>query len=239
MNLMSRIIVYICLWLCSNLAVSDVNRKVFDSANAVYDLKKLKGLKLCQEFKDYLERKPPYYYHTDLQLDPEFEGFKLPRLTEVDKKEWFERFKTAFWGSKKKAIKKYPELKERFERHWIESEKRYWKANFKVFTAKIDVNHDGETDSLLITKLENHKTKYSPLSTGYTFNLVNDAGEYDIKKDARSGGQFFLYEGRFYIANLSEYYTVSIYEPKKPHARENKFYWRGPSICELEIVKEK
>mgnify|MGYP000567524486 CR=1 FL=1 len=183
--------------------------------NAEYYLKTNKNLKLCHEFTAYLNRKPDHYYRYDLKLDPEFKGFKLLSMEKLDKKEWFERYKSIYFSNRQKFIDNKVEfykkrgksfdtedITSRMHKTWKMLENRFWTDKVNLYLDHVDINHDGKLDGILIRSVEHFYKDFKVTQRSYSFYAIDESGYYDLEKNASGGGYFFYYKGRFYTASI-------------------------------------
>ena len=195
-----------------------------------------------------------------------FENFRLPRLNEikdVDTKKVIAVLKEATDTRFKEYLDKVfqrpsdkpkrIEHTHRHERDWLELEVTYLSDNTTFYSAYMDVNHSGQKDYVLITKVEYSLTKrnaaFEKKTIGlnaslYSYTPIYKDGSYkQPEKHSRFSlrGHPFYYRGRFYVVDFnyssspeSTWVSVYIYEPKVPFmSREGVDM--GRAVCQLRM----
>jgi|GEM_PF-1841016 len=211
--------------------------------------------KLCQDFNDYLNRQTPFYYFLELKPDPLFSEFKLPHLITADKDYGLaivkERIDSVFKEDLEKVSDKQKkiELIKKHERDWLNSD--YLNYEVTYYKSRMDINHSGKKDDVLIVKTEypltgrNKAFKRVPIGINASlFNYVSldKDGSYKHIKGFSLGGHPFYYRGRFYVARLG--YTslygrttlrTTIHEPKVAFQTKEGVY-EGRAVCQLSMT---
>ncbi len=229
---------------------------------AEYYLKSNTSLEMCHEFTAYLNRKPDHYYRYDLKPDSVFKYFKLLTMEKLDKKEWFERYRNIYFSNRQKfiddSVESYKkrgrsfdteDITSRMHKTWETLENKFWTDEVELYLDEVDINHNGKIDKIMIyssssnsthknhNKLNDYSKSHRVKTKSYVFYAIDRIGIYDLEKNASDGGHFFYYKGRFYVASISVSGGVFIYEPKKPSARDGRFYWSGMGVCDIDMKR--
>ncbi|AZZ93116.1 hypothetical protein EUZ85_21300 [Hahella sp. KA22] len=188
--------------------------------NADYKMEKGKGLELCHEFLDYLNRKPPEYYFMGLKPDEEFKGFYVPKMTPVDKGKYL----AAYEGYYLKNLDKNNHVFS--EESWLTEKKYYLSDEVETYISRADGNNDGKKEDVLILVITLEKSEVGGIkireNKGLLYRMIsiNKDGLFDEKTGYSMGDGFpFSYKGRVYLAWFSEV-SVIVHEPTLPYGSD-------------------
>lgn len=225
---------------------------------ASYTIEDGSRFKLCRDFADYVNRQPPFYYYLGLKPDPLFKNFKIPYLNEVDKNYGLSVVKKKIDTHFEQRLAKISdeqkkiELVKKHKKGWLKS--LYLNEETKFYTAKIDVNHTGKKNDILISKLiypltkRNADFKQTPIGLNnslVSYTRIDDEGNYKHGESFRlRSGHPFFYQGRFYTARFGyaagpgrTRLTVDVHEPKKTFATKEGVY-SGRAVCQFEMLND-
>ncbi len=186
-------------------------------------------LELCKEFKAYLERHADKQLYCELVPDPEFKEFKLPKLEPAPKGLGERIFIQSIAVQPKSARLSDPHDIDDYQKAVDELKFRH-EYGYEYQIGKMDVNHDGNQESVIFSTAINYcKTEKlnSSFIMPYGENHNIDSAWIGADGYAGNSGIPFFYKGRIYLVR-GDRVNVSVYEPKK--VRRRPFY-SGRGIC--------
>ena len=188
-----------------------------------YEMRSNANLELCHEFKAYLDRHLDKPLYCGLIADEEFEDFRLPVMKdappELGDRLWIQGT-ALFKGGRESQVQKMQITLDQIKET---------KDIIQYQTARMDINHDGEIDDLLIrtfpSTCEDHKVIKSlilPYDSNHNLKFVlhPSFSSYSVN------GYPFYFKGRVYLLSGSNrQYTV--FEP----GGNESVMSSGPGVC--------